>query len=174
MKLRDADFRHTEPTWAKNERIRIHLITGLGSTQISVPLTPHNLWILWNWDYIILILWKAVNSWRIEDSVWSEVFKMLLTLCLSVVLKGISSALGYKTLNFLGKKNVLYSLACWLNGNWLCSGLLSALDNKQCISHSLSCCLVTDEVPCFTLCKSKSSCSLTHYDMMYCTFRKST
>lgn len=60
------------------------------------------------------ILWKAVNSWRIEDSVWSEVFKMLLTLCLSVVLKGISSALGYKTLNLGGKKMCsIHLLADW-------------------------------------------------------------
>lgn len=137
MKLCDADFRHTQPTWAKNERIQIHLITGPGSKHISVPLTPHNLWILWNWDYIILIPWKAVYSWRrLRITVWSEIFRMLLMICLSMVLKDISRPLGYKTLNFWGKKNVLYSFVCWLNGNWLCDRLLSALDNKQCISHS--------------------------------------
>lgn len=51
---------------------------------------------------------------------------------------------------------MLCSLVCWVNRNWLCEGLKVPLTISSAFVIVFSCCSVTDEVPCFTLCKSNS------------------
>ena len=64
MKLCDADFRHTEPTWAKNERIQILLITGLGSKQ---SLSPLPLAIFEYYEIGIILFWFSEKQCTVEE-----------------------------------------------------------------------------------------------------------
>ena len=117
MKLCDADFRHRANMSQKWENSNPLDHRSRQQTNLCPPYPSQSLKIMKLGLHYFDPLKSSVQlkNWRLRITVWSEVFKMLLTICLSMVLKGISSVLGYKALNFWEKKKMcsIHLFAKW-------------------------------------------------------------